>query len=274
MREIINEIEKVIKGKEFQIKLILSAFFSKNHVLLTDIPGVGKTTLAKTIAKVLGFDFNRIQFTSDMLPSDILGVNYFNGKEFVFKKGPIFSEIILADEINRASPKTQSALLEAMQERQVSIDGKKYALSEYFFVIATQNPDEIGTYELPLSELDRFAISLSVGYPNREAEKLILKRSEIPPLTSYRQKSIELFERFKNIYVDEKIYDLILDVADIARSRGVFSTRAVISLLDVAKGWALVHERDYVIDDDVFSVLEYVLKHRINMDFDEFKTLF
>ncbi|WP_457560267.1 AAA family ATPase [Caminibacter sp.] len=274
MVEIINEIEKIIKGKTTQIKLILSAFFSKNHVLLTDIPGVGKTTIAKTIAKVLGLEFNRIQFTSDMLPSDIIGVNYYNGKDFVFKKGPIFSEFILADEINRASPKTQSALLEAMQERQVSVDGVKYSLPEYFFVIATQNPDEIGTYELPLSELDRFAISLSIGYPNREAERLILKRSGIPEIATFKEKTLKYLKEFEKIYVDEKIYDLILDIAQIARAKGVFSTRAALSLLDVSKGWALVNEREYVIDDDVFSVLEYVLKHRIKADFDEFKKLF
>jgi len=267
IQEIIKEIEKVVKGKREKIKIILATFFANGHTLIEDIPGVGKTTIAKTIAKVLGLQFKRIQFTADMLPSDIIGVNYFDvkSKEFVFKKGPIFTEILLADEINRASPKAQSALLEAMEERQVSIDGVTYKLPEHFFVIATQNPIEHGIYPLPLSQIDRFATSLSIGYPSRESEKLILKREEVK-LNSFRDAVVEYKKRQKNIFVDNKIYEMLLDIAEVSRS-GMFeiglSTRGVISLLEISKSWAMMNEREFVIDEDVVEVLGYVINHRL-----------
>ena len=269
MKEIINEIEKVIKGKTDKIKIILATFFAGGHILLEDIPGVGKTTIAKTIAKVLGLNFNRVQFTSDLLPSDILGVNYFDIelKKFIFKKGPIFTEIFLADEINRASPKTQSALLEAMEERQVSIDGNRFKLSDDFFVIATQNPlEDVGTFPLPISQIDRFMVSLSIGYPDRESEKMILKRDSIPPLNSFKFKIKEYKKKAKEIYVDDKIIEIILNILNFTRS-SLFeyglSTRAGISIVDMAKSWALINEREYVIDEDIVEILPYVATHRL-----------
>lgn len=269
MKEIINEIEKVIKGKTDKIKIILATFFAGGHILLEDIPGVGKTTIAKTISKVLGLNFNRVQFTSDLLPSDILGVNYFDIelKKFIFKKGPIFTEIFLADEINRASPKTQSALLEAMEERQVSIDGNRFKLSDDFFVIATQNPlEDVGTFPLPISQIDRFMVSLSIGYPDRESEKMILKRDSIPPLNSFKFKIKEYKKKAKEIYVDDKIIEIILNILNFTRS-SLFeyglSTRAGISIVDMAKSWALINEREYVIDEDIVEILPYVATHRL-----------
>ncbi|QCT94949.1 AAA family ATPase [Caminibacter mediatlanticus TB-2] len=269
VQEIIREIEKVIKGKEDKIKVILATFFAGGHILLEDIPGVGKTTIAKTIAKVLGLEFNRVQFTSDLLPSDILGVNYFDIelKKFVFKKGPIFTEIFLADEINRASPKTQSALLEAMEERQISIDGNRFSLSEDFFVIATQNPlEDVGTFPLPISQIDRFMVSLSIGYPDRESEKMILKRDSIPLLNNFKSKIKEYKKKAKEIYVDDKIIEIILNILNFTRSNLFeygLSTRAGISIVDMAKSWALINEREYVIDEDVVEILPYVATHRL-----------
>lgn len=174
---LIKTVASVLYGKEESITLALAAFFAKGHLLVEDIPGVGKTTLAKALASLLGLEFNRIQFTSDLLPSDILGVNYFNQKqsEFVFKKGPIFTQFLLADEINRSMPKTQSALLEAMEEDSITIDGKHYELQQPFFVMGTQNPyEEVGTFKLPDSQLDRFICAISIGYPAHEAERDIL----------------------------------------------------------------------------------------------------
>ncbi|MDQ7067659.1 MAG: AAA family ATPase [Sulfurimonas sp.] len=177
IQQILQETQKVIVGKETQIKLSLAAFISGSHLLIEDIPGVGKTTLAKTLSHCLGLEYSRVQFTNDLLPSDVIGVNFYNVKEasFSFKRGPIFSQFMLADEINRASSKTQSALLEAMEEKHVSVDGVTYELPQPFFVCATKNPfEEVGTYELPSSQLDRFAISISLGYPTKDAEREIL----------------------------------------------------------------------------------------------------
>ena len=234
--------------------------------MLEDIPGVGKTTLAKIMAYVLGLEFKRIQFVADLLPSDIIGVNYFNGKEFVLKKGPIFTEILLADEINRASAKTQSALLEAMEERQVSIDGESFKLSENFFVIATQNPLEVGTFPLPKSQLDRFMISLSLGYPDREFEREILLRDEFVELRSFPEK-IDFYKRKqKEIFVDKKIIELILDIGEFSRKNYELglSTRALIALKEISKSYALIENREYVIDNDIYEVLEFVIRHRID----------
>ncbi|RUM57098.1 MAG: AAA family ATPase [Nautilia sp.] len=266
MSNIIDEIEKVVKGKREKIELILAVFFAGGHILLEDIPGVGKTTIAKTISEVLGLTFTRVQFTSDLLPSDILGINYFDmeQKNFILKKGPIFTEILLVDEINRAMPKTQSALLESMEEKQVTLDKVSYSLSDNFFVIATQNPlEEVGTFPLPISQLDRFMASISIGYPSKEAEKLILKRQFIV-LNSFKNEVEEL--KKKDIFVDDKIIDLILKITQFSRS-GIFeyglSTRAALALLNLSKGWALIKNRDFVIDEDVMEVLPYVIKHRL-----------
>ncbi len=266
--KLLFEILKKIKGKEKQIKLILAAFFAKGHVLIEDLPGVGKTTIAKSIAEVLGLEFKRIQFTSDLLPSDIIGVNYFDVKksDFVLKKGPIFTEILLADEINRASPKTQSALLEAMEERQVSIDGITHKLSKNFFVIATQNPlEEVGTFPLPYSQLDRFMISLNIGYLDKKAEKEVLLNRIFTELNSFSEE-VEIYKKKQeNIFVDEKIVDLIVDIGEYTRKNFEIglSTRALISLLELSKSWAMIEGREFVIDDDISKVLSYVTKHRI-----------
>ncbi|KIM11763.1 MAG: ATPase AAA [Sulfurovum sp. FS08-3] len=272
---IINECSKVIVDKEFQIKLSLATFFGGGHILIEDIPGVGKTTLAKTLSHVLGLDYARVQFTSDLLPSDILGVNYYDTKEatFTFKRGPVFTQFLLADEINRASSKTQSALLEAMEERYVTIDGKSIALPYPFFVIATKNPfEEIGTYELPSSQLDRFAVSFSLGYPSAKAEREILKKAQkadIHTLQALTQDELEsIFASYKTIYLSEDILDYIQEVLDFTRSSGLYkvglSTRSALILVDIAKGWALVHGRDYVTPQDVSTVLPTVTYHRLS----------
>jgi len=236
--------------------------------LIEDLPGVGKTTIAKTIAEVLGLEFKRVQFTSDLLPSDIIGVNYFDVKsgEFILKKGPIFTQILLADEINRASPKTQSALLEAMEEKQVSIDGVSYKLSENFFVIATQNPlEEVGTFKLPYSQLDRFMISLDIGYLDKDAEKEVLLNRIFNSLDSFPEEVEYYKQKQKNIYVKETLIDLIVEIGDYTRKNFEvgFSTRALISLMEMAKSWAMINEREYVIDDDIAKVIDFVANHRI-----------
>jgi MoxR-like ATPase len=269
---IISEIEKTLQSKEHNIKIALATFFSGGNLLIEDIPGVGKTTLAKSFATVLGLRFKRIQFTSDMLPSDIIGVNYFDAKsgEFIFKKGAVFSECLLADEINRATPKTQSALLEAMEEGQVSVDGRTYALDENFFVMATQNPiEEGGTFELPISQLDRFTVSMRLGYPTIEAEKkILLHQEDTIKLQSIDASELEAIkQKVKAVYVDEKAVEYILQIATFTRESGLFeygiSTRAAKQLLSLAKAWALIEGRDFVIDDDIDVLLPYVILHRV-----------
>ena len=242
------------------------------------MPGVGKTTIAKTIAEVLGLEFKRVQFTSDLLPSDIIGVNYFDVKsgEFILKKGPIFTEILLADEINRASPKTQSALLEAMEEKQVSIDGVSYKLSENFFVIATQNPlEEVGTFRLPYSQLDRFMISLDIGYLDKEAEREVLLNRIFSSLDSFPEEVEYYKQKQKNIYIKDTLVDLIVEIGDYTRKNFEvgFSTRALISLMEMSKSWAMLHEREYVIDDDIAKVIDFVANHRIK-DSEKLKKVF
>ena len=226
----------------------------------------------------MGLEFKRVQFTSDLLPSEIIGVNYFDVKsgEFIFKKGPVFTEILLADEINRASPKTQSALLEAMEEKQVSIDGTTYSLSENFFVIATQNPlEEVGTFALPYSQLDRFMISLSIGYLDKEAEKEVLLNRIFVELNSYVEEVNIYKQKQKNIFVDEKIIELIVEIGAYTRKnfKTGLSTRALISLLEISKSWAMIEKREYVIDDDVSKMIKYVSKHRIK-ESDEIQKIF
>ena len=272
MQKLVEQIEKTLQSKHHQIEVALASFFAGGNVLIEDIPGVGKTTLAKSFATVLGLDFKRIQFTSDMLPSDIIGVNYFDTRksEFVFKKGAIFSQCLLADEINRATPKTQSALLEAMEEGQISVDGTTYALDENFFVMATQNPiEEGGTFELPISQLDRFMVSMSLGYPTKEAEKnILLQKTQQQTLQSADPADIAKYKKdIANIFVDEKIVEYILKIADFSRNSGVFeygiSTRAAKQLLSLCKAWAYIQGRDFVIDDDIDTLLPYVINHRV-----------
>ncbi len=217
--QILEQTQRVIIDKEQQVKLSLAAYLSGSHILLEDIPGVGKTTLAKSFAHVLGLSYSRVQFTSDLLPSDIIGVNFYNTKDatFSFRRGPIFSQFLLADEISRASSKTQSALLEAMEERQVSIDGVTHKLPEPFFVMATKNPqEELGTYALPSSQLDRFALVFSLGYPSAEAERKILANKErvvFENLLSLTQTQRELLRKsYESVFVDEPISEQIREI--------------------------------------------------------------
>jgi len=272
--QILAQTQKIIIGKELQVRLSLAAFLSHSHVLIEDIPGVGKTTLAKTLAHVFGLHYSRIQFTSDLLPSDIIGVNFYSTKDatFSFKKGPIFSQFLLADEINRASSKTQSALLEAMEEKQVSVDGEAYKLPAPFFVIATKNPfEEVGTYELPSSQLDRFAISFSLGYPDALAEREILStrmKYSLDDLASLTQEERELLQKkFGEVYASEAILDLLQEILKFTRESALYvrglSTRAAITLLNISKAWALLSLRDYVIPSDMLEVLPFVTHHRL-----------
>ncbi|MCX8057876.1 MAG: MoxR family ATPase [Spirochaetes bacterium] len=276
-----ESIKERIKIRDEILNLILICFFTESSVLLDDVPGVGKTTFAKVLAASCDFDvsFKRIQFTADLLPYDILGIEIFNKEtnEFVFKKGPIFSNIVLADEINRGNPKVQSALLEAMGEKQVTIFGKKYELDFPFFVIGTQNPIETeGTFPLPEATLDRFTICTSFGYPQKEDEFQILKNNFINFNEGSIRKTIskEFIKIVKGeidkVYVDDNIINLILKIGEISRNKKYFnfgfSPRALLHLLNVSKGWAFFALRDYVIDDDIKNCAYPVFNHRIKED--------
>jgi len=274
IQTIIDEVEKSIKGKEEKVKLALCAFLADGHILIEDLPGVGKTSLAKVFSRVLGLQYSRVQFTSDLLPSDILGVNYFDTKisAFSFKPGPIFSQFLLADEINRATPKTQSALLEAMEEHQVSIDTKTIQLPNPFFVMATKNPfEEVGTFELPSSQLDRFAISFSLGYPDKEAEREILKQSSQLSLDELHSIDISvvntLKEAVKQVHISDALLDYMQEMLHFTRESGLYhnglSTRGAIALSKLSKSWALIQGRDYVIPSDINFLLPFVTGHRL-----------
>ncbi len=270
------EIGKVLKGKDHIINYSLVCFLSGGHLLLEDIPGVGKTTLALSMAKVLGLSFARIQFTSDLLPSDILGVSVYDQakKNFVFKRGPIFNNLILADEINRATPKTQSALLEAMAEGKVSVDGITYELPQPFFIIATQNPlEQYGTYPLPESQLDRFSMRLSLGYPDPETEAQILrgenpieKVERLKPLVN-PQEILTAMDNIKRFYVSPEVAQLVVAIGQATRQHpkillGV-STRALMHLVSCAKALAYTKERDFVVPEDILELAPLCLSHRI-----------
>lgn len=275
IEKIITSIETVIQGKNDKIELALATFLANGHLLIDDLPGVGKTTLAKTMAEVLGLKYNRIQFTSDLLPSDIIGVNYYdtNNASFVFKKGAIFSQFLLADEINRASPKTQSALLEAMEESQVSVDGTTHPLPEPFFVVATKNPfEEVGTFELPSSQLDRFMISFSLGYPDAASERNILLsngKKEIKLEALPQESIVKLRELSANIHLSESLLDYLQDIIRFTRKSGLFqnglSTRGAIALSEVSKAYAFIQGRDFVTPEDVKTMLPFVIAHRLKL---------
>ncbi len=271
---IIYAIETNLVGKSETIALSLATFFAGGHLLLEDIPGVGKTTLAKNLSDALGLDFGRIQFTSDMLPSDILGVNYYNQKEgcFVFKKGPIFTSFLLADEINRSMPKTQSALLQAMEESIITIDTVPYILPKPFFVIGTQNPnEEVGTFPLPNSQLDRFMCSFGIGYPDIKSEREILKGSnnisnKIKPMLTPSQID-KYIKRALSVKLSDTLLDFLQNIIEHTRASGQFeyglSTRAALSLTAMAKSWAMMQGRDYVTPDDLKLVTPIVCSHRL-----------
>ena len=278
LEKITENVGKVIVGKEKTIKLMLTAMLADGHILLEDVPGTGKTKLAKSIAKSLNISFSRIQFTPDLLPSDITGINVFNRKEndFVLRKGPVFTNILLADEINRATPRTQAGLLECMEERQVTIDGETLKLDAPFFVIATQNPIEsAGTFNLPEAELDRFVMKLSVGLPDKDEEIDILNKymgaDPLETLTSVADASefMRIRKSASEVKMQDCIPEYIADIAQASRnhpeiSLGV-STRGSIALMRCAKAYAYISGRDFVVPDDVKDVAVPVLAHRIKL---------
>lgn len=272
----LQAVNEILLGKEVQVRLALTCLIANGHLLIEDLPGMGKTTLSHTLAKVLGLSFQRIQFTSDLLPSDILGTSVFDkdSGQFVFHPGPIFAELILADEINRATPKSQSALLEAMEEGQVTIEGATRPLPQPFFVIATQNPSsQGGTFALPESQLDRFLMRLSLGYPAKAAEKALLlgeaRRDLLPRMTALLSHAqlAELQAQAKRVRVSDALVDYVLRLVEATRTQPQFarglSPRGSLALLAAARAWALVVGRDYVIPEDVQAVLPSVVSHRL-----------
>src|SRR5919198_21152 len=275
-REIEENVERVVRGKHHEIRLALAALVAEGHLLIEDVPGVGKTMLAKAIARSIDCSFRRIQFTPDLLPTDVTGVNVFNQErgDFEFKPGAIFANIVLADEINRASPKTQSALLESMEERQVTVDTETYHLGTPFMVIATQNPIEHeGTYPLPEAQLDRFMMRLSIGYPGTDAELDILTThgfastlEDIEPVTDAPAVA-ELIELARRVHVSGSLRRYIVDITEATRTHpDVYlgaSPRASIMLLRAARAMAAAEGRDYVIPDDVKSLALPVFAHRV-----------
>jgi MoxR-like ATPase len=267
---------QVVLGKPEVVRLCLVSLLASEHILLEDVPGVGKTLVGKALAKSLSGEFCRLQFTPDLLPSDIVGSSLFNSKTsaFEYKKGPIFANVVLADEINRAPPRTQSALLEAMSDNQVSVDGTTSPLPKPFIVIATQNPFEFeGTYNLPESQLDRFLLRISMGYPDRDAERRVLSThrggepvNELQPVLSSEQ-IVRLQRQVRDVRVDESIYDYLLDIVDETRNCedlhvGV-STRGALSLYRAAQASALIDGREFVVPDDVKRLTVPVLAHRV-----------
>ncbi len=271
-----QNIAKVIKGKDDKIDLVIMAMLCQGHVLLDDVPGTGKTVLAKSVAKSIDAKFSRIQFTPDLLPSDITGIHFFNMKEqeFIFREGPVFTNILLADEINRATPRTQSALLECMEEKQTTIDGKLFSMAKPFLVLATQNPVETaGTYPLPEAQLDRFLIRLSMGYGDRSSEMEILDNvkaahpvDSLTPVTDTHE-LLSMAQRVDEIKVNEAVRGYIADIGIATRTdtniRLGLSTRGLIALKRMSQARAALRGREFVTPDDVKCVAPYVCAHRI-----------
>ena len=273
---LIQQIAHVILGKEDKIRLSICCLLARGHLLIEDLPGVGKTTLAHTIAKTIGLDYQRIQFTSDLLPSDILGVSIYNREtsDFRFHPGPIFANLILADEINRATPKAQSALLEAMEERQVTVEGETRPLPEPFFVIATQNPSvQIGTFPLPESQLDRFLMRLHLGYPDARAERALLSgedpRQLLLQMKAQMQPSqfIQLQAAVKKIQLSAPLLDYLQAIINQSRLTPSFqcglSPRAGLGIVQCAKAWAFMEGRTFVIPEDIKAILPATMLHRV-----------
>lgn len=274
--QIIDNVATVIVGKRDAIELVVVALMSDGHILIEDVPGVGKTTLAKAISRSVGLSFKRVQFTPDLLPSDVTGVTIFNQKtsEFEFREGPVMAQIVLADEVNRATPKTQSALLEAMEERQITVDGETYVLPEPFLVLATQNPIEYeGTFPLPEAQLDRFLMRVNLGYPDRQDElRVLATRQREQPIDDIQQVVTleEVFaaqEAVKDVYVDPLVSNYIVDIARATREHAdVYlgaSPRGSLGLFRAGQALAAISGRDYVVPDDVKRLAESVLSHRV-----------
>ncbi|RDV27562.1 MoxR family ATPase [Alteromonas aestuariivivens] len=278
---VVNALSQHIIGKQQQIKLALTCLLANGHLLIEDLPGMGKTTLSHSLARAFGMDFSRIQFTSDLLPSDMLGVNIYNTQQnaFQFRPGPVFSQLVLADEINRASPKTQSALLEAMEEQQVSIDGVTHPLPQPFFVIGTQNPShQAGTYPLPESQLDRFLMRISLGYPSWEAEKAMLEASSIrrnPDIETCveTQSLVTMQDAVNKVHCSDAVINYILKLVALSRDDigypNPLSPRASKALMQASKAWAYLHDRPYVVPEDVQAVFVSVAEHRLRSQQDE-----
>ena len=266
----------MLLGKRAAIECCLAALLSNGHVLIEDVPGVGKTVLARALALSIGATFKRIQFTPDLLPGDVTGVQIYNAdsRQFEFRPGPVMTQVLLADEINRATPKTQSALLESMDERRITVDGVPHALPEPFLVLATQNPVEFeGTFPLPESQIDRFLISIRLGYPERVHELAMLASQEqahpidtVEPVVSV-QDLTRLQGMTRQVYVDDSVRHYLLDLVEATRQHADIrlgaSPRATIALFRMAQAWALLHDRDYVLPDDIKAVCRPVLRHRL-----------
>ena len=276
MENVVKNIETVILGKTEEIKLILSAFLSGGHVLLEDVPGTGKTVLAKALSKSFECGFSRVQFTPDLLPSELTGINFYNPKtgDFTFREGSLFSNIILADEINRATPRTQSGLLESMEEKQITVDGTTYPLPAPYFVIATQNPIEIqGTFPLPEAQLDRFLLQLNLGYPTKEETVQILQRfaanqplDDVAPVCD-KQLMLDLQQSINQVYIHDDIYAYISEIAEKTRRHEAvelgISTRGILALAKMARSYCAINGRDFVTPKDVLYLIPYVFTHRM-----------
>ena len=276
LEQVIEAAGQIILGKEKAIRLAIACMLARGHLLIEDTPGVGKTTLAHTLAKVMGLSYQRIQFTSDLLPADILGVSVYNRdtSRFDFHPGPVFSNVILADEINRATPRTQSALLEAMAEFQVTIEGETRVLPEPFFVIATQNPiNQVGTFPLPESQLDRFLMRIDLGYPDMTAERELLKgknrKDLIEALTAVLSAAelVALQKHIDNIHVADALLDYLQEILEFSRHSGNYrhglSPRAGLAILNAARAWAMLHAHEHVLPEDIQAVLPSVIGHRL-----------
>jgi len=274
--EIVRQISRVVLGKEAQVRLALTCLFARGHLLIEDLPEIGKTTLAKVLARCLGLEFQRMQFTSDMLPGDILGVSIFDqhAGSFHFRPGPIFTQVLLADEINRATPKTQSALLEAMEEEQVTVEGETRQLDQPFFVIATQNPlEHAGTFPLPESQMDRFLMRIELGYPDRSAEKKILQgegaQAALERLDHCmgRQDVRQIQEAVTRVHTSDAFLEYLQDILHFTRTAPYFhvglSPRAGLALSHAARSWAYLNGRDYTIPEDLQKILLWVAGHRL-----------
>jgi MoxR-like ATPase len=276
LRAAIDSLERIILGKPEQLRLCVACLLARGHLLIEDVPGVGKTTLAHALAQVFGLGWNRVQFTSDLLPADIIGVSVFDRaqQQFEFRKGPVFTQLLLADEVNRASPRTQSALLEAMEERQVSADGQTYVLPEPFFVVATQNPKEqLGTYALPESQLDRFLMRVALGYPDAAHERELLRSGERRELLQRLPATLDAVrvcqqqQQVRKVHVAEPLLDYVQKLIHRTRERADIklglSPRAGHGLLRAAQAWALIGARDAVLPEDVQTVFPAVAGHRL-----------